>query len=463
MERAWDLFYGREGQESLQMSTPIHLRAQLSGTAYEAVRKIDHSKLRTKDGDGKATDEGMRLLLNTLKDSLAQEAPVRTQELFLAYFYSPQVWRKNQESMAQYIVRRELSFTRLQEASSMTQLSDNLKSMLLLLFSGLDLKEQQSILASVNNDYDYKKISHALRMQYPTAASTRAVVRRDFLGSNRGGSTPFQSRPRWKGLPRKQQVFAAQIEEDEVFEEEESFLEENAVYDEDYDEEHGAIESEDDAFETIVSELTAEDLESGEVAEALATIAQHRGQFKKKFIQRPTSSTASASQGSSQSVPFRAQGDITFDQKAKDQRKAAVSFLKSVTQCTACGQRHWVGDPGCPKGSKKGAGKAHKGKGAGKKRSPSGSSSPKKVSSNYFVLSDRIESDDEHVSFSKEALLTTEVPENAKVPENDQASENVRVPVDEPAHSELFDPAGFYGNDYPASFTDSLMRSASTC
>ena len=27
MKRAWDLFYGREGQDSLQMSTPIHLRA----------------------------------------------------------------------------------------------------------------------------------------------------------------------------------------------------------------------------------------------------------------------------------------------------------------------------------------------------------------------------------------------------------------------------------------------------
>ena len=49
-------------------------------------------------------------------------------------------------------------------------------------------------------------------------------------------------------------------------------------------------------------------------------------------------------------------------------------------------------------------------KGAAKKRNPSGSSSPKKMSSNYFVLSDRIESDDEHAIFSKQALLTDEVP-----------------------------------------------------
>ena len=187
VDRAWDLFYGREGQDALQCATPLHLRAQLSGTAYEAVRKMDHSKLRTKGENGKATDEGMKLLLKCLQDSLAQEAPVRTQELFLEYFYSPQVWRKNHESMAQYIIRRELAFAKLRESSAETQLSDNLKCMLLLIFSGLDLKEQQGILASVNNEYDYKKISHALRIQFPSAASTRPVVRRDYLGAARGG------------------------------------------------------------------------------------------------------------------------------------------------------------------------------------------------------------------------------------------------------------------------------------
>lgn len=59
-ERCWDLFYGRDGQESLQVATPLHLRAQLSGAAYEAVRKLTHEKLRTKDADGKATLAGMR-------------------------------------------------------------------------------------------------------------------------------------------------------------------------------------------------------------------------------------------------------------------------------------------------------------------------------------------------------------------------------------------------------------------
>lgn len=115
----------------------------------------------------------MKLLLNTLKGSLALEAPVRVQELFLEYFYGSMVWRKNSETMAQYIVRRELAFSKLKEANAETSLRDNLKCMLLLLllFSGLDLKEQQGILASVNNEYNYKKVSHALRIQFPNVQS----------------------------------------------------------------------------------------------------------------------------------------------------------------------------------------------------------------------------------------------------------------------------------------------------
>ena len=33
-ERAWDLWHGREGQDSLQLATAVHLRAGLSGAAY---------------------------------------------------------------------------------------------------------------------------------------------------------------------------------------------------------------------------------------------------------------------------------------------------------------------------------------------------------------------------------------------------------------------------------------------
>lgn len=36
VERAWDLYPGREGQES-QVATPIHLRSGLTGQAYEII------------------------------------------------------------------------------------------------------------------------------------------------------------------------------------------------------------------------------------------------------------------------------------------------------------------------------------------------------------------------------------------------------------------------------------------
>ena len=54
---------------------------------------------------------------------------------------------------------------------------------------------------------------------------------------------------------------------------------------------------------------------------------------------------------------------MSFSKKAKDQRKSAVRFLKSVTPCTACQQKgHWAGDPECF---------VKKGKGRGKTSSPS--------------------------------------------------------------------------------------------
>ena len=82
--------------------------------------------------------------------------------------------------MAQYLVRREAQFTRLKEASPEAQLSDNLKCMLTLLFAGLDAKEQQNILASANSEYGFKKVSHALRIQFPNAIQ-RPVIRKDYL------------------------------------------------------------------------------------------------------------------------------------------------------------------------------------------------------------------------------------------------------------------------------------------
>ena len=155
--------------------------------------------------------------------------------------------------MAQYIIRRELA----RESSAEIQLSDNLKCMLLLIFSGLDVKEQQGILASVNNEYDYKKISHALRIQFPSAASTRPVVRRDYLGAARGGGHQQSPvRPKLKpNFPRRQHVLAAEVEDDDTRVDNEAFAEEDAdEYDTAGDETYAAY-SDDDALENLMGDL----------------------------------------------------------------------------------------------------------------------------------------------------------------------------------------------------------------
>ena len=165
--------------------------------------------------------------------------------------------------------------------------------------------------------------------------------------------------------------------------------------------------SDDEELEAFLGELTNESLEDPLVADAFATVAQHKMQKKGNFKKK-----GSGHGQSSASFPFKAQGDISFD-KAKDQRKSAVKFLKSVTECTSCHQRgHWVGDPECPN-TKKGKGKG----GLGKKK-PFQLTAKKKASSNFFVLDDAIESEDEA------AFQFLATPQNVKVPKNFVASVN---------------------------------------
>lgn len=385
-ERCWDLFYGRDGQDSLQIATPIHLRAGLSGAAYEAVRKVEHSKLRTAV-EGKATEAGMKLFLATLRENIAAEKPVKINELFLTAFYSPSVWRRTGESMQQYIIRREQDFNRLKEASSETNISMNLRCMMLLIFSGLDHREQLSILASVNNEYDFKKVSHALRIQYPTAG-TRPVMRKDFLGSGRQSSVPFKPQ-RWKTNPHKSRSVLAV--EDQEIDDEEAFDDAYYEHEEDFDGFDGEAEeayeaySDDEELEALMAEMP-DCLDNPEAAEALATVAQFR--HKKKMFKGGKGKSQPSSP--SNSYPFVAKGDIAFDPKSKENRQKAVRFLKSVTPCTSCHQKgRWMGDPECPN-SKKG-----KSKGGGKKTTKGQPSRPKKPSQNLFVLHDSIESADE--------------------------------------------------------------------
>ncbi|CAJ1330013.1 unnamed protein product [Effrenium voratum] len=318
VERAWDLWHGRDGQDSLQMSTPVHLRGGLSGHAYEAVRKLEHARLKTKDKDGKPLEEGMELFLTTLKEAIAAEVPVKANELFLMAFYSPHVWRRPHESMQQYIIRRKQDFKRLEDHAPGTQVSDNLRSMMLLIFGGLDHREQLSVLSSVNNEDDFKKIAHAIRIQFPSIAG-KPVHRRDYLGAGRQAPAAHgHQAPRFRWKPtRGKQVLSVTEEPDEDFENigegdeacYEEFQDTFEVTDQDYS------YSEDEGLDTLMAEMFPDnDFEDADAAEVLATVAQ-------------------------------ASGEMTFDQKAKEQRRSAVKFPKTITPCTSCGQKgHWQGD-----------------------------------------------------------------------------------------------------------------------
>ena len=159
--------------------------------------------------------------------------------------------------------------------------------------------------------------------------------------------------------------------------------------------------SDDESLDALLQEIPWDDPEDTQLAEAYATVAQHRMQKRGQGFSKKVSSGSST-----MTVPFKAQGDFSFDQRAKEQRARATNFLKSVTQCTACLQRgHWVGDPECPKGGKKGKGKASP------KRKPVAPTGKKKTQpANFFVLHEEIQSEGEGdikvvFSHSPDALL----------------------------------------------------------
>ena len=249
------------------------------------------------------------------------------------------------------------------------------------------------------------------------------------------------------------------IEDTAQPEEEDAFYEDNTPY----------SYSDDETLDTYLQDFPEEDME---LAEALATAIQNKR--KKKTPSSTSSSTTN-------SFPFKAQGEMSFDAKARENRKNAVKFLKSVTPCTSCGRKgHWQGDDECPNTRKKGKGKGKK-----------GSSPKKKPSSTFFVLHDTLESEDEkpqtgdtmtgyvHVSNASPQYVYTQEPNalagNVMTPEYDKipAYVTTKEPMDvaENAIAKFHSNATpeyvlatteLYGGDVrkEGSFTDCLATSA---
>ena len=226
--------------------------------------------------------------------------------------------------------------------------------MCLLTFGGLDHREQLNVLSSVGNEYDLKKVSHALRIQYPNCQG-KPVHRRDYLGCGRGSAPPVPTsaklRPRLfsqKGKGKgKGKAYSMMADGDDEAEDEEAYLEdEDQILDDDAYE--AEAYSEDEALETMIQDFDLS--EDPDLADAFATILDRRKKNQK--------ASGQGGKGSAQSpgIPFSAKGEMTLDQRAR-----AVKFLKSVTPCTACGQRgHWSGDPECSQSRKPGKGASKK-------------------------------------------------------------------------------------------------------
>lgn len=134
----------------------------MRGAAYEAVRKLGHDRLKTKNEKGEPTEDGMRLLLDTLKENRASEVPAQVSELFLKAFYDPGIWLKPAETMQQYIARREQDFQH-EEVLPKSSVPKQVCAMMLMTFAGRAPRSiYLAVLSSCNNEYDFKKLSHAL-------------------------------------------------------------------------------------------------------------------------------------------------------------------------------------------------------------------------------------------------------------------------------------------------------------
>ena len=108
----------------------------------------------------------MTLLIEAVRPLVEKKVPIKRAEVFDNVFYLPTVWRKGDESMQKFIIRRHKDFAELREVSADTAISDDIKAHLLLRFAGISRQEKAQIIASTGNSFDLKGIESALRTQF---------------------------------------------------------------------------------------------------------------------------------------------------------------------------------------------------------------------------------------------------------------------------------------------------------
>ena len=363
IERSWDLYYGRAGNDSLQAASPIHLRSGCRGVVYEAVRVLAHDKLITLEEDGKTPNPaGMRLFLFTVKSSLAKEAPIHEADQFDKTLYDKTVWRKASESMAAYIIRRNQEFKMLENEIAGCAIPDRLQAHLLLKFSGLDKVQRTQVLSSCGNLIDKEKFEVAIRMQFP----------RIHLGSDSGGrpqrpqrdfqrpqsnfpNRPQVGKPKWK--PRAPNG-AHVAEQDEDDYDEEVFMGDEQPSDQEEDDQFETSESFNidrqsfgDDIEGFIANADINNMDNEEL-ECFAAVVQNR--FRKQGRKPPPKTAGSGGSGASASeskpYEFHARGTLQLTEAQRKERQAKIGVLKDRSKCHDCGlYGHWSGDECCKK------------------------------------------------------------------------------------------------------------------
>ena len=324
VDRCWDIFWGRSGEDTKQAATPIHLRAGCRGVVYEAVKHLGHKELITtttnKDGKVEVATTGLETFLDTVRQALQKEAPIQEAEEFDRVFYADSCWRGRGESMQAYIVRRNREFLKLDTAvEGGSVIPEKIRAHLLLRFAGLNIGQRTSILASCSNIVDKAAFEKALRMQYPTIHETEVREMRSHPPPPR----PLPYPPRPHAQPRKPgkgsgagRGRAAHIVEESYDEE---LQEDEALIAGDVDPEAEGDDDDTD-FDAYVSEILADcDVEAMEDddLQALATAAQLRKKhFKKPAVAGGKGAPLTSSSASS-SGTFGVRGTLTLEEKKK--------------------------------------------------------------------------------------------------------------------------------------------------
>ena len=272
-ERCWDLYYGRSGQDSLQAATPIHLRAGTRGTAYDAVRDIEHKDLVTLSPLGKPLPTGMETYLEQVGRALDNEAPIHSTETFDEVFYAKTVWRDPHESMHPYIIRGERELNDLTKVSAKTIVSPDIQAHLLL----FSIMQQSQIVCSCKNEYDLARFQMALRMQHPNVhlhrgnpppGTGKGATHGKSKGKGKGKSTSYHTGETWD-------TYSSYLDQDyPQYEHEEESYAADAPAAETAPEESCAADANDDDDGGDVPENTNIDEMDQEEIEALAAIAQ---------------------------------------------------------------------------------------------------------------------------------------------------------------------------------------------